>query len=839
MSGSTGAGSDARAIKEKELRIALVCYGGVSLAVYQHGITKEILKLVRASRAYHTATEQRVKQHAAHVYRSTGVDHGAVSTETVYFEILKMLGGRGLDLRVIVDVIAGASSGGINGVVLARALAHDLSIDPVTDLWLNDVDISKLLAPEAKPNRTSKWYLRPFVPPLLRVLARRRLLAGQADRETRRKLSMFLRSRWFEPPLDGGRLCALLLDGLQSMGPARDRHASLLPASHRLDLRLTVTDARGAGRRIYMHDPPVIHEHEHRHVLRFSCAHVDGVGVRGDFDLVNVPSLAFAARATSSFPGAFPPAQIGEMDAVLASRGEAWTNREEFLAVNFRHYREHGLDPATAVLLDGSVLENKPFRIALEAVMTHAAFREVDRRLVFIDPHARSQLPRRPVDVPGFFGAIRGALSDLPRHEPINDEIVWVGRFNEQMRRERVAIEVTRPHIVARIAGMAGAALDRPVLAVQLQRWRVEAGRLLITDARMPYNAYMRLMIDEALAYLAGLVREACGYAADSPQAEWIGAVLHAWARRHDILLFEYTIPENAASEAELLPCMRFVVAFNLAYRARRLHFVVEAVNGLYARVDDPQFCGASSSVLDHVKGRLYRCLETVRVYGNAEFLEADTIGRIRRVFEELTPAMEPGAMRNAEAAVDRHDAVITGLIDELARVCDFVRLNEESDAALASPDVLQLGAACRREVLIAYLGFVFWDIVLLPMMQARELHALSELGEIRVDRISPDDAKTLAACGPVPGLKGGALGGFGAFFSGPAREHDYLWGRLHGVERLIDLLESSAQGEVPPGIDWRLLKKRAFQRVLQEESARLERVPDLLARLQAAVAVL
>ena len=40
-------------MREKELRIALVCFGGISLAVYMHGISKEILKLVRASRALH------------------------------------------------------------------------------------------------------------------------------------------------------------------------------------------------------------------------------------------------------------------------------------------------------------------------------------------------------------------------------------------------------------------------------------------------------------------------------------------------------------------------------------------------------------------------------------------------------------------------------------------------------------------------------------------------------------------------------------------------------------------------------------------------------------------
>ena len=45
-------------MKEKELRFALVCFGGVSLAIYMHGINKEILKLVRASRALHGIAER-------------------------------------------------------------------------------------------------------------------------------------------------------------------------------------------------------------------------------------------------------------------------------------------------------------------------------------------------------------------------------------------------------------------------------------------------------------------------------------------------------------------------------------------------------------------------------------------------------------------------------------------------------------------------------------------------------------------------------------------------------------------------------------------------------------
>ena len=33
----------------REVRIALVCYGGVSLAIYMHGVTRELHRLVVAS----------------------------------------------------------------------------------------------------------------------------------------------------------------------------------------------------------------------------------------------------------------------------------------------------------------------------------------------------------------------------------------------------------------------------------------------------------------------------------------------------------------------------------------------------------------------------------------------------------------------------------------------------------------------------------------------------------------------------------------------------------------------------------------------------------------------
>ena len=136
-------------MREKELRIALVCFGGVSLAVYMHGITKEILKLVRASSALHRIADRsaRARRPRSSIRRER--DDPEFDTEAVYFDLLRDI-GRSMELRVVVDIIAGASAGGINGTMLARALSHDLPMGSLRDLWLDNADVSVLLAPDAR-----------------------------------------------------------------------------------------------------------------------------------------------------------------------------------------------------------------------------------------------------------------------------------------------------------------------------------------------------------------------------------------------------------------------------------------------------------------------------------------------------------------------------------------------------------------------------------------------------------------------------------------------------------------------------------------------------------------
>jgi patatin-related protein len=297
-------------MRQKELRLALVCYGGISLAVYMHGITKELWRLARASRGWHGEKD-------------------FASTETIYGRMLDLIAeATGTRMRVLIDIIAGASAGGINGVFLSHAIATGRSLEPLTDLWLDCADVDQLLDPDARPiSAMSKFWATPIALWLAKRpgnTIERTVDAGERA-EVRAKLSRFVRARWFEPPFGGTGFTNLLLDALDAMD-AEPVGKALLPPGHPLDLFVTVTDFHGHPEMLRLHSPPETVETEHRLTLSFSD-HGQAPRRLGDS-----AELIFAARATASFPGAFPPFRVGELDAALAARARDWPERDAFLA---------------------------------------------------------------------------------------------------------------------------------------------------------------------------------------------------------------------------------------------------------------------------------------------------------------------------------------------------------------------------------------------------------------------------------------------------------------------------------------------------------------------------
>src|SRR5690606_22247499 len=158
---------------------------------------------------------------------------------------------------------------------------------------------------------------------------------GVRDSEVRSKLSLFVRSRWFKPPLDGSKMSRLMFTAIDRMGDPADSAQSLLPTGLQLDLFGTLTDFYGYQRLIQIHDPAASLAPARPHVLHSRSGRWPRGGSTSASRRDSAAALAFAARATSASPRAFPPAQIREVDAMLEAGGHAWPRRGEFIRNGF------------------------------------------------------------------------------------------------------------------------------------------------------------------------------------------------------------------------------------------------------------------------------------------------------------------------------------------------------------------------------------------------------------------------------------------------------------------------------------------------------------------------
>lgn len=762
-------------MREKELRLALVCYGGISLAVYMHGITKEIWRLACASRAFHAG------------------EPAAGGSQGVYRKLLETIADEcGIQLRVLVDILAGASAGGINAIFLADAISTGRSLDPLTELWLDKADVDRLLDPGVHP--VSRFAKAAAVPIAWALSGKgggtvdETVEAAHRD-EVRAKLANFVRARWFAPPFAGPGFTGLILDALEAMaaGPAGP---PLLPHYQPLDLFVTVTDFHGHPERLRLHSPPEVAETEHR--LTVSFRDKGGPERR----LAHDAELAFAARATASFPGAFPPFRVTELDDVLHERKQSWPGRARFL----RHAlpRQFAIGEAeSAVLIDGSVLANAPFRPVIDALQSRPARREIDRRFVYIDPKPSGRSVRLTgageAEAPGFFTTIFGALSDIPREQPIRDNLEAIDQRSARILHLRQVVEAMRPEVEAAIERAFGTTLllGRPT-PKRLAAWRSKAQTAAAREAGYAYAAYGHLKLSSVLEDVANHIIRLSG-GATRQRREAVRQAL--WNVADEAGLTSNEAMTAAGARADVIEFFR---SFDLVYRTRRLRLLARRLG----RMDEQQ--GAPRQAIEAAREAVY-----------------DLIGRYRSPMDADSEADLPVFQQAVERPLDALEA--------LAERLDLKRRDDEADARIS--DVLAaFPKAERRSLILTYLGFPFYDIATLPLLQGE---GLDEFDPVKVDRIAPDDATAIREGGAEATLKGIQFNSFGAFFSRAYRENDYLWGRLHGADRLIDIVVSALPEGVhlPPG-KVATLKREAFRAIVAEERERLTTIPALFEEL-------
>lgn len=810
---------------EKELRLALVCYGGVSLAIYMSGITSEVLKVIRASRAYHSIIDPEERRGVTY---DDVADISAYETDTerLYFELLQSLAPE-LELRVVIDIISGASAGGINGILLARALAHDLTLDRHRKMWLERADVTELMEPDTIADKWSKFYLYPF----FWAMNSRRLRAMVPNPETRNKLSIFIRSRWFKPPFSGRNMLDFMLDAASDMGrnktgaagPEDKKERTLMPPGLRLDLFVSLTNFYGRHQEIELHDPERIVEREHRTSLNFSYDRRESGLTSSDFDDDNVPGLAFAARSTSSFPGAFPPSQLGDVDEALHRRGQDWPGRDRFMRRNFPSLT-NGQDPRTLSFIDGAVVNNKPFSAAIDALGDRSAQREVDRRIVYIDPVPEDLSINENETSPGFFRSILASLSEIPRNEPINDELNWVNAHNRQSHRLRSVMASVKTEVDDIIdALILEEQSDYPSVAL-VASWRERVNVLSKEQAGYSYTSYSHTKTYAVLDRTAQLICELCtalGY--DTTTGSLID-LLHLWGRERSVLSDttedEETVALEAHAPVDVQALIGFLREFDVDFRMRRLRFVISALNETYQSAAARRSAAVDPHQLNTMKRDIYVFIDQLKDRWSAHAY----IENARTEIAGLGNAIENGKMSEVQTALDVLLRRLAGLMGLEDRDFDYDLAMSDHIGTIGDRHI-------RQELFRAYIGFPFFDVLTLPILQTMDM---TQLEPIRVDRISPEDCKTIRQGGAEEILKGIGFARFAAFFSRVDRENDYLWGRLNSAERFVDFIVNSARhSNVSVGLDITAFKKRLFLAILKAERPHLLVSGDLLDQLE------
>ncbi len=827
-------------MREKELRLALVCFGGVSLAIYIHGVSKEILKLARASKAIHVSADPDHPSRETYMYPNENVTD-IPDTELVYFDILKNFLPE-LDIRVIIDTIAGASAGGMNSVFLGRAIAHDLNFDHLRHHWLIEADVTNLKGEKKQASKLEKLLTKPLV----NILSGKFLGKGDLSSNVREKLPALLNIWDLKPPFDGKHLLKLVYNGLKAMGKVN--YHSLLPRGHKLELFVTLTDFYGYKRSILLNDPPQISELEHRHNLKFSYFKKTSIDkysvIRSDFDDNDLASLSFAARATSCFPGAFPPAQLREVDHFFKERGSSWENKDDFLKNNFKEYTQAGVNPELTSFLDGSILNNKPFDKAIAAIHDRPAFREVNRRIVYIDPNPEKMRGKATGAPPAMLNTLRGALSDIPMNEPMHDDLQEIHKHNQKVITIKAVVDSVKPSVQKLVYDVSPKKFRKTTTAAQLAEWRNLASARAVTEAGYSYEAYARLKIRSTVADLTRTIADICDLPPSGKERRRIFSMFQCWVLKDSVGesllygdvsntsksgLFEWTSSfiKTTTSLSTLPYWVNFIINFDINYQKRRIQFLIQELNSQYGMYPD------NVHELDECKMSLYKILEDVKTSSTFDSLSEEQITMLKDTVARIIdfPFTDDMTCQRNLKHLEKYQHDIANILETLLPVIGLDRIRDETDVLIAEQLNNSWTEDFKQNLITSYLGFAFWDVITFSIMGSK---SIGEFDEMLVNRISPNDDLCLKSDPLEMPLKGTAMRSFGAFFSRGDRENDYLWGRLNGAERLIDLLYRQAMDE---GITERMplmeLKKRAFTAILDAEAKHLKEIPELFGKLR------
>lgn len=548
-----------------EIRFGVVMYGGVSLAIYINGVTNEMYELARATPRLLPGVQRPAPATGdappttAEVYRRLSWLVNDPPLQQRYADWLADPAGRpdplaaetpgDLPTRFVIDVIAGTSAGGINGLFLGKALANDEPFAPLRDLWVREGDIGKLL----NDSRSYK---------------------GDVDMQG-------LSDRSAEPTslLNSDRMYRKLRKAMSLMSGTSGRGSAPSPYVDELDLFVTTTDIRGSLVTLRLFDK-VVHEKRHRQVFRFRYTDDGAQVAHNDLHPRHNAFLSFAARCTSSFPFAFEPMTLDalkRLDRTLdAAALRQWD--DFFTGVPVAEMQAGG--HVTRAFGDGGYLDNKPFTHVVGALSQRSAAVPVERKLVYIEPapaHPEADGPD-PTAPPDALSNALAALTSIPSYETIREDLEAVLRRNRRIERiDRIVrlgerdLDDAEDDPLTRILHEVVPEDDDgvpPWRALTMERMRRYYG-----DAFLPYNRLRQYTVTDDIA---DCLARAWKIERNSDHVYALRALVRAWREER------YSdAPGKPVAEGGLWvgTLNAFLDDFDLAYRTRRTAFLLRKID--------------------------------------------------------------------------------------------------------------------------------------------------------------------------------------------------------------------------------------------------------------------
>nr|WP_240898884.1 DUF3376 domain-containing protein [Kocuria sediminis] len=356
--------------------------GGVSLAVWIGGAVAE-LDLLRRIRIHRDPAGG---LHAVLLQPSAAPDPHTAERARVY---AGLLADAGYD-RVEFDLLAGASAGGLNSVVHAVAQRAGTGLGALGLLWQEHAALGRLLRPLGRTPVDSLLqgdaYLWPRVQELLATV----------HGDPRHHPDLVAEHVSVD-------LSATVLDSDPSFhgGAAEGRggfhFSSPEPGCPAPPLGNDIPARPGAPGETSPETPEEAGHHA-----------------------ASLARLAYAARATSSFPGAFEPAAV--WSAPTAGRLGGFPRPD--LSHAFSAHRDPQGLPFRVI--DGGVFDNIPIDRAVAAAGTRTSLRHADRCLLYLDPDppAAQEVRAGDLDLPRLVRTLGATVTRLRRRETDEDEVL-------------------------------------------------------------------------------------------------------------------------------------------------------------------------------------------------------------------------------------------------------------------------------------------------------------------------------------------------------------------------------------------------------------------------------